>query len=57
MVAQTLDYASWVSGLNAEDVAAIYGRFAPGRSLADDFRERFGQELDEDAPHQSRHAL
>jgi hypothetical protein len=46
-----------VSGLNAEDVAAIYGRFAPGRSLADDFRERFGQELDEDAPHQSRHAL
>lgn len=53
VVAQALDYASWVSSLDAEDIAAIYGRFASGRSLADDFRERFGQELDEEALNQS----
>lgn len=49
VVAQSLDYAGWVEKLRAEDIAAIYGRFAPGRSLADDFRARFGQELDEEA--------
>ena len=34
--------------LHAEDIAAIYRRFASGRSLTDDFRQRFGQALDED---------
>lgn len=48
VVAQALDYASWVEGLDASDVAAIYDRFAPGRDLAADFRARFGQELVED---------
>ena len=45
VVAQALDYASWVEKLPAEDIAAIYGRFAPGRNLADDFRDRFGRSL------------
>ncbi|WP_337175652.1 endonuclease NucS domain-containing protein [Paludisphaera sp.] len=49
VVAQALDYASWVERLRDDEVAAIYGRFAPGRSLGDDFRARFGQDLDEDA--------
>lgn len=53
VVAQALDYAYWVSSLSTEDIAAIYSRFAPGRSLADDFRQRFGQELDEDTLNQS----
>jgi Endonuclease NucS len=53
VVSQALDYASWASGLDPEDIAAIYGRFAPDRSLADDYRGRFGQELDEDALNQS----
>lgn len=47
VVAQALDYASWVEGLGAADIASIYGRFAPGSSLADDFRQRFGGDLDE----------
>jgi len=34
VVAQALDYASWVEGLEPDVVAAIYRRFAPGRSLA-----------------------
>ena len=48
VVAQALDYASWVEELHAEDIAAIYRRFKPGQSLANDFRVRFGQPLDED---------
>src|SRR5476651_2007111 len=37
VVAQALDYASWVQTLHADAIAGIYGRFAPGKSLADDF--------------------
>lgn len=48
VVAQAIDYAVWVEGLEAQDIAAIYGRFAPGRDLGADFRDRFGQPLDED---------
>ena len=46
VVAQALDYASWVGDLKPEDVVAIYGRFAPGRNLADEFRARFRADLD-----------
>lgn len=48
VVAQALDYAVWVEGLETQDIAAIYGRFAPGHDLAADFRARFGQPLDEE---------
>jgi hypothetical protein len=53
VVAQALDYAGWVETLRAEDIAAIYGRFKPNRSLAEDFRQRFGHDLDENALNQS----
>lgn len=53
VVAQALDYASWVERQDANAVAAIYGRFSPGRSLSADFRDRFGQPLDEDTLNQS----
>lgn len=53
VVAQALDYASWVEDLQAEDIAAIYRRFKPGQHLADDFRIRFGQPLDEDTLNQT----
>lgn len=39
VVAQALDYASWVEKLKPEDVAAIYGRFAPGKNLASEFQK------------------
>jgi hypothetical protein len=57
VVAQALDYASWVEKLGADDIAAIYGRFAPGKSLADDFRQRFGHPLDEDSLNQSHQII
>ena len=49
VVAQALDYASWIEGLESEEIAAIYAWFRPQRSLSSDFLERFGQPLDEDA--------
>ncbi|MEQ1697331.1 MAG: endonuclease NucS domain-containing protein [Hyphomicrobiaceae bacterium] len=48
VVAQAIDYATFVEELKAEDVAAIYSRFAPGRDLGADFESRFGIELEED---------
>jgi hypothetical protein len=57
VVAQALDYAAWIEKLQPEDITAIYGRFAPSRSLMDDYRTRFGQELDEDALNQSHQII
>lgn len=48
VVAQALDYATWVEGLEADDVAAIYARFVADADLAADFAARFGQPLDEE---------
>ena len=53
VIAQTLDYASWLTDLRADDVAAIYGRFCAAGSLAADFRAKFGRNLDEDEINQS----
>ena len=49
VIGQTLDYASWLSGIGAEEVAAMYKRFRPDCSLSNDFKSKFGDELDEDA--------
>jgi hypothetical protein len=57
VVAQALDYASWVETLGAEDVAAIYARFRPGQSLAADFHGHFGQPLDEDTINESHQVV
>jgi uncharacterized protein YeaO (DUF488 family) len=47
IIAQALDYASWVEKLTPDRVAQIYGRFSGGKTLDDAFRQRFGTELDE----------
>jgi hypothetical protein len=57
VVAQALDYASWVVRLKSEDIAAIYSRFAPGRDLGHDFRQRFGEDLDEETLNQSHQII
>jgi len=49
IVAQALDYASWVSELGADRITQIYARFKPGHSLEQDFQQRFGAALDEDS--------
>lgn len=53
VVAQALDYACWVENLDQDDIASIYARFKPGRSLAADFAERFQRNLDDDDLNQS----
>jgi len=57
VVAQSLDYASSVEKLRAEDIAAIYGRFAPGRNLGEDFQQRFGLALHEDSLNESHQII
>jgi hypothetical protein len=48
VVAQAIDYASWVENLTADKISQIYLRFSGGGELDVAFRERFGVELDED---------
>jgi len=45
IIAQALDYASWVEQLTPDRVAQIYQRFSGGKSLDVAFQERFGVEL------------
>lgn len=49
VVAQAIDYATFVSDLKPEDIAAIYADFSKGSDLGADFLTRFGQALDEEA--------
>ena len=48
VVAQSLDYASWVERLQPRDISAIYARYSGGKNLATEFLNRFGSALDED---------
>jgi hypothetical protein len=49
IVAQLLDYGSWVGTLTVDDIASIYAKRAAGngKSFADAFRDRFKTELPE----------
>lgn len=57
VVAQALDYASWVEALGSEEVAEIYGKFRPDHDLAKEFSERFGHVLDEDTINESHQVV
>jgi hypothetical protein len=57
IVAQALDYASWVGRLTADRIAAIYHRYSNGGSLDAAFRERFGGPLDEEMLNASHQIL
>lgn len=57
VVAQALDYASWVAKLRPEEIASIYGRFAPAKSLNIEFCTRFGHDLDEDSLNQNHQVI
>ena len=57
VVAQALDYASWVQGLDSRDVRAIYSRFNPSGDFAAEFEMKFGCRLDEDSVNQSHQII
>ncbi|WP_277375692.1 endonuclease NucS domain-containing protein [Paenibacillus polymyxa] len=47
VVAQTLDYASWVQQLNYTDIIEIYSERNPGKQLEQDFVDYFQNDLPE----------
>jgi len=57
IVAQALDYASWVEKLTAEKIAQIYQRFDSSKTLDDAFKGHFGMELDEDTLNESHQII
>ena len=57
VIAQALDYACWVEKLEPHDIVRIYGRFAPGKNLIEEFQLRFRQTLEEDSLNQSHQII
>jgi hypothetical protein len=57
IVAQALDYASWVEELTPEKIAQIYQRYSEGGKLDDAFQKRFGVKLDEETLNQSHQII
>lgn len=57
IVAQALDYASWVEQLKADKIAQIYQRFSGGVTLDEAYKQHFGVELDEEALNSSHQII
>ena len=57
IIAQALDYASWVEQLTADRIAQIYQRFSNGGNLDEAFQQRFGIELDEETLNESHQII
>jgi hypothetical protein len=53
VVAQAIDYATWLEKLDAEEISRIYSRYSDGKDLAQAFNNRFGATLDETNLNQS----
>lgn len=53
VVAQAIDYATWVEGLEASHVAQIFSKFSEGENLGEAFEQRFGSPLVDDQINQS----
>lgn len=48
VVAQAIDYATWVKGLESDEIASIFNHFSGGKGLDTEFKSKFGFELDEE---------
>lgn len=57
IVAQALDYASWVEQLTADKIAQIYQRFSKGNNLDEAFKQYFGVKLEEETLNQSHQII
>lgn len=57
IIAQALDYASWVEQLTPEKIAQIFQRFSNGGNLDEAFKARFGAELEEETLNQSHQII
>lgn len=57
IVAQSLDYASWIENLEPDRIAQIYQRYTNGGSLDEAFEKRFGAPLDEETLNESHQII
>lgn len=57
IIAQALDYASWVEQLTSEKIAQIYQRFSNGGKLDEAFQQHFGTALDEETLNESHQII
>lgn len=57
VVAQALDYASWIQKLQHQDIYSIYQKFSRGADLSDDFSQKFGISLEADSLNQSHQVI
>ena len=57
VVAQALDYAAWVDTLTADRIVQIYQRYSKGGDLSKAFKNKFGEDLDEDSLNQSHQII
>ncbi len=57
VVAQALDYASWVDDLTADRLSQIYEKFSGGGNLGQAFKQRFNTELEEESLNQSHQII
>lgn len=57
VVAQALDYASWIDDLSADRLSQIYEKFSNGGNLGDAFKQRFNVELEEESLNQSHQII
>jgi hypothetical protein len=57
VVAQALEYASWVESLDADDLAAIFNRFSQDHDLGTEFQKKFGHAVEEDELNQSHQII
>ncbi|RJT45408.1 endonuclease NucS domain-containing protein [Rahnella woolbedingensis] len=57
VVAQALDYASWVDDLTADRLSQIYEKFSRGGNLADAFKQRFNAELEDESINQTHQII
>ena len=53
VVAQAIDYASWVEHLKADEISSIYERYSNGKNLKEAFQKKFNVELEEENLNQS----
>jgi len=53
VVAQAIDYATWVEGLKADEISNIFEAYSKGKNLKDAFKSRFHVELEEENLNQS----
>lgn len=53
VVAQAIDYATWIEDLKPEDLESIYAKYSGGKNLREVFKNKFRFPIDEESLNQS----